>query len=83
MAITGTEERDHISLGELSGVHDLEEFGSDLDDSRRDEDVNDNVIVDMSDDDDDDFGFSNNTGKTQTLFDSLPFFQTVNQKFFI
>ena len=72
MAITGMEERDHIPLGEISREHDLEEFDSDLDDSRRDEDVNDNVIVDMSDDDDD-FGFSNNTGKTQTLFNRLPF----------
>ena len=63
MAITGTEERDHIPLGEMSQEHHLEEFDSDLDDSREDEDVNDNVIVDMSDDDDGDFSFSNNTGK--------------------
>ena len=37
MAITGTEQRDHIPFGEVSRDHDLEEFDSDLDDSRRDE----------------------------------------------
>ena len=61
-----------MPLGEMSREHELEEFDSDLDGSRRDEDVNDSVNVDMSDDEDD-FGFSNNTGKTQTLFDRLPF----------